>query len=229
MRKASVVPLGSLPIVADSSVSTRLSGLEKQAAKERNLQHMWIYSRSRPWVIERWVDRKAQHESTEGHKPASPRFHLDPNCCGQTAGTLVWRYSCKLNMALGFGLSDWCPLCVATGNRLGWKIMTRTAMTRAKLILRSLNGEVYLHKWALTPSTPGHGEQVSKTGLPLRPTRDECALCQRPEIFDRCHLCSRPCCFKCLVDSELRQRTLQRPLFCFSCHRTIGQSAARRV
>ena len=217
VRKASLLlPLGSCPIVArgklqsdkdvaDPPVDTRPCGIEKQAvmAKKRNLQRIWLYSRSRPSVVARWVERQAQHGSTEGHRPAAARFHLDPECCGRVAGALICRYSCKLNIALGFGLSDWCSRCTDVGNRLGWKIMTRMPIARAQLCHRSLYGEVYLHKWAMNTFAPGHGEQVAKTGHALRPARDECALCQRPEIFDSCHICARHCCFKCLANAKM--------------------------
>ena len=141
---------------------------------------------------------------------------------------LIWRYSCKLNIALGFGLSDWCSRCTDVGNRLGWKIMTRMPIARAQLCHRSLHGEVYLHKWAMNTCAPGHGEQVAKTGHALRPARDECALCQRREIFDSCHICARRCCFNCLANAKMWSDPPD-TLFCFSCHRTIGQSATGRV
>ena len=232
VRKASLfLPLGSCPAVvrgklqphedvADPPVDKRMQPKEKQ----KHLQHIWLHSRCKPSTVEHWEDRAAQHESIlHRNRLAAPRFLLDPEYCGSLSGALIWRYSCKFDTALGFGLSDWCSLFTDVSNRLGWKIMTRMPQSRGMLARRSLFGLVYLHRWARITDAQGHGSRVASTGHAFRRAREECALCRRPDFLNIWVVCARRCCFNCLANLPMWNDPPD-TLFCFLCH---SQSVAK--
>lgn len=164
------------------------------------------------------IGLKEQHENIlHRTRPTSPRFHVDPACCARQAAALVWRYSCKFCVALGFGLSDWCTLCTDVGNRLGWKILTCLPQSRGVLARRHLFGLLNLGRYAMITDAQGHGNRVTSTGTTPKQTREECALCQRPEILDICVVCGRRCCFHCLANLPMWEDPPD-TLFCCSCH-----------
>ena len=141
---------------------------------------------------------------------------MSPECCANAPGAQVWRYSCELNVALGFRLAEWCALCTDVGNRLGWKVPTRIPQQRGVFAKRHLFGLHYLARDAMITNEQGHGDKVTSTGTTRKQARDACALCQRPDIYGICVVCKRRCCFQC--PKNLFMFDDCDTMFCMSCN-----------